>query len=98
MDMLLGLLLMGYGIFTVVKKELKLSNEKTARGTPAVLAGVLLILALPIAFLAQMALTALSRAGTPLVGDITQTLLTYATLAVVTVVALVVAFRGTRPA
>lgn len=98
MDMLLGLLLMGFGIVTLVKKELRLSNAKIARGTPAMLAGVLLILALPIAFLVQTVLSAMSQAGTPLVDDATRSLLTYAILAVVAVAAFIVAFRGTRPA
>jgi hypothetical protein len=95
MDLLLGVLLIAFGVVTLVKGELKLSNSKISRGGPAKLAGVLLILALPIAFLAQMVNSAMNAAGTPLLDEATSAVMTYLVLIIVALVALVVALRGT---
>ena len=95
MDLLLGVLLIAFGVITLVKGELKLSDSKISRGGPARLAGVLLILALPIAFLAQLANSAMAAAGNPLLDEATSAVMTYVILIVVALVALVIAFRGT---
>ncbi len=96
MDLLLGLVMMVCGVMTLVKREIRLSASRIARGVPAVLTGLLLTLALPAAFLVQLGLGLLEQAGTRIVGEPARGLLTYAVLAGAAVVAVVVAFLGTR--
>ena len=96
MDLLLGALLIVFGLVTLVKGELRLSSSRISRGSPARLAGVLLILALPIAFLAQLANSAMAAAGSPLLNPATSGVMTYVILMIVALVAFMIAFRGTR--
>lgn len=100
MGTLIGTLLLLTGIFALAKGELKLSGSKISRGTPARLAGVLMILAFPIAIgvsIAVPVMMALFRK--PLNLDdppFWRRFLPLVVMIVVAVLALVVAFRGTN--
>ena len=99
MDFLIGALLILFGIFTLMKGELKLSDSKISRGKPARIAGMLMILALPIAFLVSMVVpSVMVLAGRPVNVEDPSTwerFLPIIVMLVVALVALVVAFRGT---
>lgn len=99
MDLLIAAVLFVFGAITMVKGELKLSKSKISRGGPARIAGLLLILALPIALLVSTGVaTVMAFTGRPLgVGDSPKwvRLLPHAVMVFVAVLALVVAFRGT---
>jgi hypothetical protein len=86
------------GIVTLVKGEVKLSAMRTSRGTPARLAGILMVLALPTALLVSL-ITSMGMvlAGHPVnVEDrsVWRIMLPVAIMCVMAVLAFVVASKG----
>src|SRR6266446_5537184 len=100
MGTVLGGLLILFGIITLVKGELRFSRSRISRGTPARIAGILLILALPIAILAgAIAPVVMELSGHP--PDvhnppIDMLALPLVIIPAVVVVALFVSFKGVR--
>ena len=99
MDLILGLIMMAVGIYTVAKGKLRVSANAVSTGAPARIAGILLICALPAAFLITLARRLLEQAtGTPILGESVSVISSYAILIVFGVAAVMVARKGTGAA
>ena len=98
MDLLLGVILLVFGVVTLVRKELTLSSSRISRGAPARTAGIILVLALPVAYVLQTVLGVAERSGLNLVSEAARGTLTYVVLLVMTAIAVAIAFTGTRDA
>lgn len=95
MDLILGLIMIAMGIHAVAKKELKISANIVSRGPRARDAGLLLICAMPAAFLVTFARGFLERAiGAPILGESASAISSYAVLVLFGVAAVLVARQG----
>jgi hypothetical protein len=99
MDLILGLIMMAVGVYTVARKELRISAKAVATGAPARHAGLLLIGALPAAFLITFARRLIERTtGTPMLGESASVISSYGILIVFGVAAVIVARKGSGAA
>lgn len=95
MDIILGLVMMVFGIVGLVRRELKVSSDMVARGGRALAASIVLVVSLPLAFLAGFVRAIAERAAHgPIFGAVFPGLLTYIVLFVCAVAAVVIVRLG----
>ena len=94
MDLILGLILLVVGLIAVVKGRFDFSRNAEVVGWPARAAGALLVLALPLAFVVQLVLSALQRGGVQLIPGGYDGVVTYFVLAACLAIAVLIARKG----
>ena len=97
MDVILGLVMIVFGVLSLFRGELKISADSVATGARARAAAILLIIGLPLAFLVGLVRAAAEQAAhRPLFGEVLPGLLSYIVLFGCAVAAVVVVKLGSK--
>lgn len=94
MDLVLGLILLVAGLVALVRGRFSFSKANVAVGSPARIAGAVLVAALPLAFIVNLTLSALERGGTRIVPELYGGIVTYVVIVVCTIIAVIIASKG----
>lgn len=94
MDLILGLILLVIGLVALVKGRFSFSRESVAVGSPARIAGAVLVAALPLAFIVNLILSALERGGTRIVPELYGGIVTYVVMVACIIIAVIIARKG----